>query len=661
MTPNGSPAPAISPDNQTQNQTWTYTDFAARAERLLEPLAALMAPGASHLPIEGPPSDHGEPADRFEAFARPMLLTALWLHSTKHTDEADRTLDPEPIARWFREGLVLGTDPTQETYWGVLPSFHQFAVEMAILVMALDIAEDHLWTPLTPAQKKQVAGWLAQIRGHAGHHNNHLFFDLLVLEFLGDQGFGVPEDRPCIDWLFAELETMYRGEGWFIDGTNENYDHYNAYAFHIYGLYWARRHGSHNPERAERWKQWAAQFLPSYARFFSARGEPLPFGRSLTYRFNGVGVFPLAADLGIDTLDPGAMRRLCRKCIAFFTDRGSGQRAEQSQGCMSIGWTDEFHGIAEPYSCAGSPYWAAKGLLMLTLEPDHAFFTAPEQPIPSETDAAPTVIAAPGYVIRNITTQTPDTSGSGGLPGNTGDIELINAGGWCSFSAAQRFGQYKWGRIAYRTGIGSRYTEQPSVIPPDAALTASRPESPETRFGRHKTIPLEVTADHLAAAYTLSAPKSGFNVSVVTRAFWKGSALMLMHRVRCEQPIRMTSGGFALASPTLPETHADPAIASASVTTQAQASSVRGLAGWTDATVIVRTAEEHRQHLYEAGDATPLLEADLGVGTHHLAEVLWTGRTCDADPCWSLKGQEGDRWHLQAADGSTWEITAPSS
>lgn len=128
---------------------------------------------------------------------------------------------------------------------------------------------------------------------------------------------------------------------------------------------------------------------------------------------------------------------------------------------MSIGWTDEFEGIAEPYSCAGSPCWAAKGLLMLLLDPGHAFFTAEEKPIPAESDLPPTVIKAPGYVIRNITSHEGD-------PKATGDVELLNAGGWCSVSAAARFGQWKWGRIGYRTGAGSLYPEQPASIQPDA-------------------------------------------------------------------------------------------------------------------------------------------------------------------------------------------------
>lgn len=631
------------------DETWSYADFAARAGRLLEPLAALMRPGESHLPIEGPPSDHGEAADRFEAFARPCLLAALWLRSTRHTPPVNAALVPEDIAAWFREGLALGTDPTSDKFWGVLPSFHQFAVEMAILVMALDLADDTLWEPLPEEIKARVAAWLGQIRGHAGHHNNHLFFDLLALEFLSDRGFGEPEDRPCIDWLFSELETMHRADGWFIDGTNENYDHYNAYAFHVYGLYWAWRYGGRDRARAERWTAWASEFVPSYARFFSSRGEPVPFGRSLTYRFNGVGVFPMAAAMGIDTLSPGIGRRISRRCIDFFMSRP----IEQQQGCLSIGWTDEFLGIAERYSCAGSPYWAAKGLLMLALEPDHAFFTAHESPMPSETDAPPAVIAAPGYVVRNVAGVRTD----GDAP--NGEVELINAGGWSSFSAAARFGQWKWGRLAYRTGVGSLYSEDPAIIPPDAALTAARPatDGADTTgpwFGRHKTLPVAVGPDHLAAAYTLSAPKSGFNISVVTDAWWRGNTLLLVHRVRAFQPSVLRSGGFALHGDAETVTTQN-AIGSA-LSNGSAASSTRSVLGWPSASAITHGSDRAREHLYGPGAAVPCLEARVDVGRHLFAETIWCGDAADGPPAWTPIDTSPGRWTLRAADGTEWRI-----
>lgn len=617
-----------------QNETWTYDDFAQRAEDLLAPLRDLMVPGASTIPIEGLPSDHGEAADRFEAFARPCLLAALWLRSTRHTAPSGAIGDPESIAAWFREGLVLGTDPSSDQFWGVLSSFHQFAVEMAILVMAIDIADEHLWDPLSPAEREQVAAWLGQLRGHAGHHNNHLFFDLLVLEFLGTHGFGHPEDGPCVDWLFDELEQMHRADGWFIDGTNETYDHYNAYAFHIYGLYWVWRYGDHNAERAARWKRWAAAFIECYARFFSSSGEPIPFGRSLTYRFNGVGVFGLAALLEIDSVDPGVMRRICRKCIEFFLTKP----ITQSQGCLSLGWTDHFDQLAEPYSCAGSPYWAAKGFTPLLLDPDHPFFTAPEKPMPSETETPPAVVRAPGFVVRNV----------------NGEVELINAGGWSSFSAAARFGQWKWGRLGYRTGTGSLLSEHPLRSPPDAGLTAARPGTDEW-FGRHKTIPVCVEPDHIATAYTLSAQKSGFNVSVVTDAWWNEGWLLCVHRVCCAQPTVLRSGGYALALEPGTEIGVDHRPDWIVVSSGSHASAAQPIAGWHTTDALRREPSEPRRHLYAEDHAVPVLVTAPLQGDHLMAELLWCGERPAPNGPLPIAVEPG-RWRMPDAQPHGWII-----
>jgi hypothetical protein len=42
----------------------------------------------------------------------------------------------------------------------------------------------------------------------------------------------------------------------------------------------------------------------------------------------------------------------------------------QEQGCLAAGFTDRFDKIVEPYSCAASPYWAAKGFTPLLLPPN---------------------------------------------------------------------------------------------------------------------------------------------------------------------------------------------------------------------------------------------------------------------------------------------------
>jgi hypothetical protein len=113
-----------------------------------------MQSGKADLPIIGQPSNHGVQADRLESYARPCLLAAHWLASEPGESE---TLSRTKIAECFQRALILGTDPSSPEYWGPTANHHQHTVEMAALTLALQAARDQLWTPLTRAEREQVA------------------------------------------------------------------------------------------------------------------------------------------------------------------------------------------------------------------------------------------------------------------------------------------------------------------------------------------------------------------------------------------------------------------------------------------------------------------------------------------------------------------------
>jgi len=359
----------------------TYRHWQLAAKNLLTPLTALMRPGAADIPIKGAPSDHDAQADRLESFARPLTLAAFFLQSETHADDAAFR---EKIATWFRAGLVAGSDPKDSGYWGPDASYHQHHVEMGLMSIALQIAERDLWTPLTTAQKDQIARWFATCRGGGIVNNNHLFMSVHILEFLGKHGYAHRTDRAVITTHLNQLETMHRGGGWFEDGINQAYDHYNAYAFHFYGLWWARLHGATDTTRATRWRDWAKLFVRDYQHFFAASGEHSAFGRSICYRFNCLNVFGLALAENATELAPGMLRRLCTRNLDFFLSRP----ITQDQGCLNAGFTDRFDKIVEPYSCAASPYWAAKGFSPLLLPSSTRSGTTPSNRCPRKNPAA---------------------------------------------------------------------------------------------------------------------------------------------------------------------------------------------------------------------------------------------------------------------------------
>jgi len=475
MNTNLLPSPANSPATTPNVPVNTvpegdYTWWRSAAEQLLVPLAALMKPDKADLPVRGQASNHGVPADRLESFARPCLLAAHWFASEPGASEK---LSRDEIAAWFRRGLLVGTDPSSPEYWGPTANHHQHTVEMAALTLALQIARSSLWEPLSKPDREQVARWFASIRGAGLHRNNHMFFGVMTLAFLNQEGFGRSCDGPVMRHLLDVLESMALGGGWFLDGMNETVDYYQAYAFHYYGLWWAKLYGHTDSERARRWKNWTRQFLKDYVHFFAASGENPPFGRSQCYRFAASAPFGLAEYCGVSAIPPGQARRVCTRNLDFFLRHN----VLQEQGALALGWTDEFPAITEAYSCAGSAYWAAKGLAPLLLPSTHRFWQAKEERLPSEKPDFQIAVPQAGLVVRS----------------HDGEVEVLNnANGICVGNIP--FGTWKWGKLSFRSGVGGEIAPSATKYPLDAALTAEFANG--TVYGRHQCQPVAVSADH---------------------------------------------------------------------------------------------------------------------------------------------------------------------
>jgi len=277
--------------SETERILVAYREWQDRAWSLLSPLANLMEGGRADLPIEGKASDHDLNADRLESYARPLLLFAHWRYSLNQNPDAGNDCDYAAMEQWFRQALLVGTDPESKHFWGWSSNFHQHSVEMGLLAIGLELSRDWLWSSFSKADQKQVLKWLESDVGNGHHWNNHMFFGIFVMEFLLRENFGFSSYRSVIDRWFKDLEEMYLGDGWFMDGMNQSVDFYNAYAWHYYSLWWIRLYGDANPARCEWWTDKADLFLENYPLFFSANGEQPAFGRSITYRFNATAPF----------------------------------------------------------------------------------------------------------------------------------------------------------------------------------------------------------------------------------------------------------------------------------------------------------------------------------------------------------------------------------
>ncbi|NDV62265.1 DUF2264 domain-containing protein [Puniceicoccales bacterium CK1056] len=618
-----------------------YVFWQESAEQLVDALMALADPEGSEIPLSGKASDHDANADRLEAFTRPCLLSAFWLQSLQHGNDSGKR---ERVASWLRQALLRGTDPESPCYWGPNTNYHQNGVEIGLLASALLLAREYLWNPFSDEEKYQVSRYIATNRATGHVWNNHFYFGLLALEFLREIGMDRPADAASIESWFSEMEGMYRSQGWFMDGVNQSYDHYNAYAFHFYGLLWSHLFGHTNPERKARWCGWAGEFLDEYQHVFAASGEHPAFGRSITYRFNACAPFPLAALLGVSPLSAGRARRLCNRNLRFFLEKP----IYQEQGAIGIGWTDVFPELSEGYSCAGSVYWASKAFSALLLPPDHPFWVDAEEPLASEEGEYVRVQKDAGLVFRSI----------------DGEVEILNAGTEISPMNMTKFGPWKWGKLAYRTGMGFQighqgeyYNKFAGWYSRDGGLTMEG--GSDTRIhGRHYTQPFELDKDHLSCTYALGDKLEQLLTIVETSIWWNKGWLLEIHWTDAYQPVLFTLGGYALPSREAQSFKRKSDGCIHSVATNSRYSALQPLLGFEGVLWDERTDDdERRSHVQAPYHVTPLAQTGKASGERVLAALVYGGNKEEEAKPWECLSIQRGKWILEHPSLGNWTIT----
>jgi len=619
----------------------TYQRWQNHARALLTPLAALRTLDSPQLPLGTHASDHDAQADRLEAFVRPGLLAALYLCSP-HPGGETETAFREDWAQWLRRALVLGTDPAHPAYWGPNTNYHQNGVEIGLYVLALHVARDLLWEPLTADEKTQVVRWIASNRGTGHHWNNHLFFGVFALEFLLSIGEGSAVDERVIDKWMDEMEAMVRTDGWFMDGINQSYDHYNAYTFHFYGPLWAKYFSHRTPERkarGDRWLRWCAQFIQQYQYMFAASGEHPAFGRSITYRFNAVAPFGAAALAGCNPLAPGLAREICTRNLEFFLEKD----IYTEDGTLNVGWHDAFAGMAEPYSCSGSTYWAAKAFIVLLIPPEDPFWTAPVAPLPTEQATAPIHCKSSGLVLRNV----------------RGEVEILNGGSLITPANKEKFGPWKWGKLHYRSGIGFCIGQGNDQYSRDACLTARDPKTGRV-FGRHYTVPVHVDDERLICTYSLGDKFEQFNLTLETELVWRDGWLCQFHRYTAYNPAELCVGGYALAAKNasaLEQTVASPTQVMVENETQRSAV-IYGKAPQAMSPLLDERLDESRPRLHVQAPyhLTPGLMLSLEPGEGWLVTLVGAGPRATLTLPQAFRETKPGAWEITWDDQDPWKI-----
>lgn len=324
--------------------------------------------------------------ERTEAFDRSLVLVAIYTAATGK----DRVPGYDgSITRPYLDGLIRGADPRSPHYWGPHRPFSPFGTDVALAIL---LSPRFFWDPLTDNQKRNVLAFLQELTTMVTYDCNHWYFHLMavpVLEKYGKQ-FGITYNRERMTRIFERVLNWYRGDGWYIDGGNLTFDYYNLWGFQLYNNALCRFDAGWRERFGKRVAHVTREFQKSFVYLYGRDGGPVPWGRSLTYRFASLSALGYALLNGTNTLPPGQARRIASGCLKYFWEHGS----QSPNGLLEAGYFRANPVVPELYIARGSPYWASHGLIALVLPEDHPFWTAVEEPMPA--DGAGGRVALPG-------------------------------------------------------------------------------------------------------------------------------------------------------------------------------------------------------------------------------------------------------------------------
>ena len=374
----------------SDNKLITRQDLVKILLDMIRPLKNYYNKDKSMLRIGNTAAHYGERSAQMEGWAR--VLWGLGPLFAGENSDLDGSMQKE-IAQWleiYKEGLINGTDPDSDGYWGDMADYDQKMVETAAVCVALSLAADVLWEPLPDEVKKRVHKWLGQINDHKVHANNWRFFRILTNMTFARLGIEVDEEALLGD--YEVVESCYVSDGWYYDGHDGQMDYYIPFAMHFYGLIWAAL-APYQPdvksekaayyfgaEYRNRLLERGQRFAGDYETWFSDDGAEVPFGRSLTYRF-AHSAFWSALIYAEDKL--GGREQTGKYKHLLLSNLRSWMRypINDAEGFLTIGYRYPNLFMSEKYNAPGSPYWSFKLFLVLALPKDSCLWKVQEEHI----------------------------------------------------------------------------------------------------------------------------------------------------------------------------------------------------------------------------------------------------------------------------------------
>ncbi len=310
--------------------------------------------------------------ERKRALERMMMAVIIY---TKATGRDEVSGYEGSISRPFIEAIMDGTDPESPKYWGDPPMYDQVGSAFAL---AAYIEPERYWDPLSEGQKTNLLKFLQKQVHTRAYDNNHYYFHSVPVELLEQNGY--ESNRDHLTQMSERLMGWYRGDGWFLDGSNRGFDYYNLWGFQLYNQVLFKYDPTWRKQFGERIEFTTAKFLETLPFLFGRDGGPIPWGRSLSYRFAGNAAIAWAVINDMSTLNPGQARRIASGMLKYFWEHG----CLDENNLLTTGYLGANASVAEPYLWYGDAYWATHGLACLLIPATDPFWTSTEEPIPAD-------------------------------------------------------------------------------------------------------------------------------------------------------------------------------------------------------------------------------------------------------------------------------------
>lgn len=473
---------------------------------LCEPLDACYSKGRALVQTGASGAPYGERITGLEGFSRILWgLVPLWAQGGS-----------SKLDGLVQEGIRHGTDPADAEYWGSYSGVNQAWVEMAALGYGLLMAPEKMWKPFDSSVRERFSCWLFQINENDVADNNWRFFRVLVNCGLRNAGAVYSEERLQED--LDRIDEFYLGDGWYSDGITQQRDYYIAFAMHFYSLLYAKLMEKEDPARAVKYRERAALFSKDFIYWFGTRGEALPFGRSLVYRFAQSAFWCALAFADVEVLPWGVLKGIVNRNFRWWFSKPM----LDAEGKLTLGYAYPNLTMCEGYNSPNSPYWAFKSFLLLAMPESHPFWQAEEQDLPELDDCR--CMIHPKMIIQR---------------GRDGYVTALTSGQYADWEPSNTAEKYE--KFAYSSYFGfqtARGYNALNLTAPDNMLAFWRDGLYHVRRKCREV----VCGENIIRS--IWSPME--DVEVETEIIPAGNGHIRRHTIRAKRRCSAVEGGFAL-------------------------------------------------------------------------------------------------------------------